>query len=159
MTRMTRWFRVYDDLVDDPKVQRLDPPLFRALINLWCLTSANEGALPPIDEIAFKLRMSPQKAQNVLDRLKAEGLIEEDETGTHPHNWSGRQYKSDIEDPTAADRARRYRNNRRNDSVARPVTSRSPETESEAETEGDPSQGRTNSKGEAPPRANGRMPT
>ena len=46
---MTRWFRVYDDLVDDPKVQRLDPSLFKALINLWCLTSANGGVLPPID--------------------------------------------------------------------------------------------------------------
>jgi hypothetical protein len=30
---MTRWFRVYNDLVDDPKVQRLDPTLFKALIN------------------------------------------------------------------------------------------------------------------------------
>lgn len=27
---MSRWFRVYDDLVDDPKVQRLSAELFRA---------------------------------------------------------------------------------------------------------------------------------
>jgi len=40
---MTRWFRVHDDLVDDPKVQRLDPRLFKALVNLWCLASANGG--------------------------------------------------------------------------------------------------------------------
>jgi DNA-binding MarR family transcriptional regulator len=92
---MTRWFRVYDDLVDDPKVQRLDPSLFKTLINLWCLTSANRGVLPPINEIAFKLRMKPQKAQRILDRLKAQGLFEDDEKGTHPHNWMGRQYKSD----------------------------------------------------------------
>jgi hypothetical protein len=89
---MTHWFRVYDDFVDDPKVQRLDPCLLKALINLWCLTSANRGVLPPIDEIAFKLRMKPQKAQRVLDRLKADGLFEDDETGTHPHNWAGRQH-------------------------------------------------------------------
>jgi DNA-binding MarR family transcriptional regulator len=101
---MTYWFRVYDELVDDPKVQRLDPSLFKALVNLWCLTSANRGVLPPIEEIAFKLRIKPQKAQRVLDRLKAEGLIEDDKTGTHPHNWAGRQYKSDVEDPTAAER-------------------------------------------------------
>jgi hypothetical protein len=53
---MTRWFRIYVDLVDDPTVQRLDAALFKALINLGCLASANYGALPPIDEIAFKLR-------------------------------------------------------------------------------------------------------
>ena len=154
---MTHWFRVYQDLVDDPKVQRLEPSLFKALINLWCLTSANGGVLPPIDVIAFKLRMKPQKAQRILDRLKAQGLFEDDETGTHPHNWIGRQYKSDVADPTAAERMRRYRNGQRNDSVTRPVTSRPSETEAEAERT--PSQGRTNSNGEVRTRANGWMPT
>jgi len=151
---MTYWFRVYDDLVDDPKVQRLDPSLFKALINLWCLTSANRGVLPPIDEIAFKLRVKPQKAQRVLDRLKADGLFEDDKTGTHPHNWAGRQYKSDVEDPTAAERMRRHRNRQRNDGVTRPVTSRSSETDTEVEKT--PSQGRMNSNGEALACADGR---
>jgi hypothetical protein len=155
---MTRWFRVYDDLVDDPKVQRLDPLLFKALINLWCLTSTNGGVLPPIDEIAFKLRMTPHKARRVLDALSAAGLFEDDGTGTHPHNWAGRQHKSDVEDPTAAQRMRRHRNRQRNDGVTRPVTSRFPETE--AETEKTPSQERMNSNGEAPVGANGRrVPT
>jgi len=147
--RSGRWFRVYEELVDDPKVQRLDPALFRVLVNLWCLTSANHGVLPPIDEVAFKLRMKPQKTQRLLDRLKAEGLIEDDEAGTHPHNWCGRQYKSDHEDPTAAQRMRRHRNRQRNDGVMQPVTSRSPETDTEAEPEKSPSQGRMNSSGEA----------
>ena len=153
---MTRWFRVYEDLVDDPKVQRLDPPLFKALINLWCLTSANGGVLPSIDEIVFKLRVKPQKAHRVLDALKAAGLFEHDETGTHPHNWAGRQHKSDVEDPTAAERMRRHRNKQRNDSVTRPVRLRSSETDTEAETGKTPSQVRTNSNGEAPVGANER---
>jgi hypothetical protein len=162
---MSRWFRVYEELVDDPKVQRLEPSLFRQLINLWCLTSANGGVLPSIDEIAFKLRMTPQKAQRVLDALKAAGLFEDDEKGTHPHNWEGRQYKSDIEDSTAAERMRRHRNRHRNDSVTRPVTLRASETETDTEAEAEaeearsPSQGGTNSTAEACARANGRMPT
>jgi hypothetical protein len=156
---MTRWFRVYDDLVDDPKVQRLEPLLVKALLNLWCLTSTNGGVLPPIDVIAFKLRMKPQKAQHVLDRLKAGGLFEDDERGTHPHNWAGRQYKSDVGDPTAAERMQRHRNRQRNDSVTPPVTSRRSETDTEAEEKA-PSQGRGNSNGEAPAGANGRrVPT
>ena len=154
---MTRWFRVYDDLVDHPKVQRLEPSLFKTLINLWCLTSANNGVLPPIDIIAFKLRTKPQKAQRVLDRLKADALFEDDETGTHPHDWARWQYKSDVEDPTAVERMRRHRNRQRNDSVTPPVTSRLPETEAETEAEGKtPSQGRMNSTGEAISRVNGR---
>jgi hypothetical protein len=77
-------FRVYDDLVDDPKGQQLEPSLLEASINLWCLTSATNGVLPPIYEIAFKLRIKPQKARRVLE-------FEDDEKGTHPHNWEGRQ--------------------------------------------------------------------
>jgi hypothetical protein len=158
---MTRWFRVYNDLVDDPKVQRLEPSLFKALINLWCLTSATNGVLPPINEIAFKLRMKPQKAQRVLDALKAAGLFEDNEKGTHPHNWERRQYKSDVDDPTAAERMQRYRNKQRKSSATRPVTLRSSETEADSETEKvkSPSQGRTNSTDEALARANGGMPT
>ena len=72
---MTHWFRVYDDLVDDPKVQRLDPSLFKALINLWCLASANDGVFPSIEEIAFKLRMKAEKALRVLTQLRAAGLV------------------------------------------------------------------------------------
>ena len=79
--------------------------------------------------------MKPQRAQRVLDALKAAGLFENDETGTHPHNWAGRQHKSDVEDPTAAERMRRHRNRQRNDSVTLPVTLRSSETETETEAE------------------------
>jgi hypothetical protein len=100
--------------------------------------------------------MKPPKVQRVLDTLKAAGLFEDDETGTHPHNWEGRQHKSDFEDPTAAERVRRYRNRQRNGNVTRPVTSRSPKTDTEPERT--PSQGRTNPTDEAPARANGRMP-
>lgn len=160
MTRMTRWFRVYDGLVDDPKVQRLELSLFKALINLWCLTSVNRGVLPPIDEIAFKLRTKPEKAQRILDVLKGAGLFEDDDTGTHPHNWQRRQHKSDVEDPTAVERMRRYRNKQRNNNVTKPVTSRSPETEAESEAERKaPSQGSTSFRDEAPVRTNGRMPS
>jgi hypothetical protein len=102
--------------------------------------------------------MTPHKARRVLDALSAAGLFEDDGTGTHPHNWAGRQHKSDVEDPTAAQRMRRHRNRQRNDGVTRPVTSRFPETE--AETEKTPSQERMNSNGEAPVGANGRrVPT
>jgi hypothetical protein len=153
---MTRWFRVYDDLIDDPKVQRLNPSLFKALINLWCLASANHGVLPPIDEIAFKLRMKPEKAQRVLTELRAAGLIDDDEMGARPHNWGARQFISDG----STSRVKRFRERHRNVSPA--VSGTTPETETETETETEsktPSQGSMNSTDEAParvPPTNGR---
>ena len=150
---MTRWYRIYDDLVHDPKVQRLEPSLFKTLINLWCLTSANGGVLPPVDEIAFKLRINPQKAQRTLDRLIAEALLDQDEPGIRPHNWNQRQYKSD--DSTS--RVKRFRDRFRN--VAKTPDVTAPEAEAEAERK-TPSQGSMRSNGEAPVRVNGsRVPS
>jgi hypothetical protein len=146
---MTHWFRVHDDLVENPKVQRLEPSLFKALINLWCLTSANGGALPPIDEIAFKLRMKPEKVQQVLTKLRTAGLIDEDERGAFPHNWNERQFKSDV----STSRVKRFRERRRN--VSPGVSETASDTETEAERK-NPSQGNTNSREEALARANGR---
>jgi DNA-binding transcriptional MocR family regulator len=148
---MTRWFRVYVDLVDDPKVQRLDAALFKALINLWCLASANDGALPPIDEIAFKLRMKREKAQRVLTELRAAGLIDDDQRGARPHNWDKRQFTSDGSTP----RVKRFRERRRNVSAA--VSETGPESETEAEAERKtPSQGSMNPTDEALARVNRR---
>src|SRR5262249_61422215 len=96
---MSRWFRVYNELVDDPKVQRLEPSLFKALVNLWGLASANEGTLPPVDEIAFKLRMKPEKARRVLTELRSAGRVDEEATRTHPPNWAGRQVMTDGSKP------------------------------------------------------------
>lgn len=112
---MSRWFRLYDDLVDDPKIQRLSGETVKALLNLWCLASQNDGLLPAADDIAFKLRMKPSKVEQLLSVLGECGLIDSDEVGLRPHNWNGRQFKSDTKDETAAERMRRYRALHRND--------------------------------------------
>jgi hypothetical protein len=52
------WFRVYQSILDDPKVRQLSAKNFRALINLWAFASQNHGALPSENDIAFKLRLS-----------------------------------------------------------------------------------------------------
>jgi hypothetical protein len=139
---MTRWFRVYNDLVDDPKVQRLDASLFKALINLWCLASANEGVFPPVEEIAFKLRMKPHKVEQVLTDLRAAGLVDGDERGARPHNWDARQFIGDG----STSRVKRFRERHRNVSPA--VSETIPETETEAERK-TPSQGSMNSTDES----------
>jgi hypothetical protein len=126
---MSRWFRVYDDLVDDPKVQRLSPDIFKALVNLWCLASKNDGFLPSAEDIAFKLRIAREKVKKIIAALHDAELIDTDEAGLRPHNWNGRQFKSDVSN----ERVKRHRERKCN--VTGTVTATPPDTDSEAETE------------------------
>jgi DNA-binding transcriptional ArsR family regulator len=130
---MSRWFRVHDDLVDDPKIQRLPGDMVKALLNLWCLASQNDGMLPAADDIAFKLRMTPSKVAKLLSVLGECGLIDSDEEGLRPHNWNARQYKSDVTDPTAALRQKAYRDRNKNRDDDRNATVTVTDTRAETE--------------------------
>ena len=129
---MSRWFRLYDDLVDDPKVQRLSPENFRGLVNIWCLASKNEGVIPSIDEIAFKLRMTPPKAAKLIGVLREANLIDQTDNGLAPHNWSSRQYRSD----TSTERVKRFRkrSKERQCNVSPGVSETPPESETESDS-------------------------
>jgi len=101
-----RWFRFYDEALDDPKVQRLSPHLFRVWINLLCLASKADGVLPCTADIAFRLRMSETDARSALDDLILAELLDVCPDGKlRPHNWSGRQCASD----TSKERTRKWR--------------------------------------------------
>lgn len=130
---MSRWFRLYDGLLDDPKVQRLPDGIFRAVINLWCLTSQCGGNLPPVDDIAFKLRITPTQAAKILEELTDRGLIDVDEKGMRPHNWKGRQFQADV----STGRVKRFRERRETVSGngVKPFQETAPDTESESDTE------------------------
>ena len=93
---MGRWFRVYDDLVNDPKVQLLSGDMVKSLLNLWCLASQNDGVLPSMQTMSFKLRMKPAQIAAIITELSEAGLIDREGETFHPHNWNGRQYKSDV---------------------------------------------------------------
>lgn len=110
---MSRWWRAYDEAANDPKLQRLDGESFKAWFNLMCLSSMNGGVLPSIDDVAFTLRMTKDKAAAMLAKLVTKGLFDRRDDGAfEPHNWSARQYKSD-KDPTNAERQRRFKAKKR----------------------------------------------
>lgn len=123
-----QWFRLYNDILEDPKVQKLSPELFKFWINILCVASKNEGKLPPIKDIAFALRMSESETEAAFHSIKKAHLIDEksNQHGTTiaPHNWNKRQYKSD----TSTDRVKRFRNGKRNKGVT------PPDTDSETDT-------------------------
>jgi hypothetical protein len=104
---MTRWFRMYTDVLDDPKVQKLPPALFKAWVNLLCLAGRNDGRLPGIEDIAFALRQDEDVTRDMVRDMVERGLLD-DEEGLVPHNWSERQFKSDH-DNSASERKKAQR--------------------------------------------------
>src|SRR5260221_5894290 len=103
-----RWFRLYSDLLNDPKAQRLSPALFKHWINLLCLANVSEprGVLPAEHDIAFNLRIRPFEVRKIMAQLVDAGLMERRDDGRFaPHNWEERQRRSDD----INERVRRHR--------------------------------------------------
>ena len=124
MTKGRPWIRLYTEVPNDPKVQRLPAGLFKFWINCLCLAGVNDGFLPTAPDLAWTLKLTLLTVLENLNVLLKAGLIEETERGRfQPHAWKERQYESD----TSNDRVKRFRERQRN--VTRAVTVTSPDTE------------------------------
>ncbi len=110
---MTRWFRFYDDALNDPKLLRLSDRLYRIWLGLLRIASKNDGRLPSMEDCALMLRVQPERMAEALVSRVAAGLLDRDETGLSPHSWSERQYKSD----SSAERMKRHRDGKRDVTV------------------------------------------
>lgn len=117
------WLRLYHDVLDDPKVQGLSPEDFRSWINCLIVASRHNprGQLPPLQQLAFFLRASPEHTEALCGRLLDRSLFERRDGVLVVHGWSGRQYESD--DSTS--RVRNFRQRQRN--VSRNVPETAPE--------------------------------
>jgi hypothetical protein len=120
-----RWWRAYDEAVDEPKLILLSDAQHRAWFNLLCLASANGGKLPELKIICVKLRMSSARAAKLVQNLIDAALLDRGGGKLVPHNWNGRQYKSDV----STERVKRFRKRQRN------VSETPPETDTETDTE------------------------
>lgn len=128
-----RWFRFYDDAINDPKILRLSDANFRAWVTLLCLASKNDGVLPSTNDIALVLRMKPAKVAEWLATLTAAGLVDNDNGLFCPHNWNVRQFKSDVSNERVKRHRERRRNGECNVTETAPVTP--PETEQKQSTD------------------------
>lgn len=157
------WLRLYDDILDDPKIQMLSDRAFRMLINLWCLAKRNGGLITgDLNSLSFSLRWPIGKVRDTLQALLSAGLVEQIEAGYSPHNWSGRQFISDGHDTTSAERMRRYRE--RNPTRDKSVTLQPSDASRDGsvtvlDTESETEQNRTDKKERAPKRAAVELPS
>src|ERR1035437_5776868 len=92
---MSRWFRFYDDAINDPKILKLPEAMRWRWAALLCVASKNDGAFPALTDVSLMLRLSPQAVAATVAQLVSVGLLDKVEGGFAPHNWNGRQYKSD----------------------------------------------------------------
>lgn len=147
---MARWFRFYDEALDNPKVQNLPPALFKAWVNILCIASKRNGRLGSIDDIAFALRMTVKQAEAAVTGLKAARLIDGAGAVIEPHDWHAMQYSSD----SSAERMRRHR--QRNGDVTTPSRDGKSDAAEQNRTDSDTEQNRTEQRAaspEAPPAA------
>lgn len=74
---MSRWFRIYDEILDDPKVQGLDPATFKAWVNANCVAAKFPDSRISDRDMAWRLRLSDSEWKATKAELVAAGLIDE----------------------------------------------------------------------------------
>jgi hypothetical protein len=151
-----RWCRLWTDVVDDPKLLLLSPADRWYYIGILALKRTGLLDEPDSDvtrdaKVTVKLRLDIRERDELKRRLIDARLIDE---GWQPLGWNKRQYQSDQQDGTAAERMKRYRERQRNNRNAS-VTALRPESESESESE---SEKRKEKKALSRPRRSSRVP-
>jgi hypothetical protein len=103
-----KWFRMFDEAMDDPKLNMLTSDQFRFWFKLVCLANRQKerGTLPPDDEIPLILHLRRDAYGKMISALEARNLFVRTPSGRlKPTGWDERQRDSDD----AAKRKARYR--------------------------------------------------
>ena len=72
---MSRWLRINEDCIDNPKILKLPEALRWQWVALLCVASKNDGVLPPLDDVALCLRVPEAKAAEFITKLVKAKLI------------------------------------------------------------------------------------
>ncbi len=110
--RALHWLKLYHEILDDPKMTQLSDRLWRRAIELFIVASKTRrethlGRLPPLEEIAWHLRLPTEEVEADLVELAAKTRIVELRNGHWVvRKFSQRQAPSDAKDRTQAWRER-----------------------------------------------------
>ena len=100
--RTPPWIKLYRYLLDDPDWHSLSGDEAKTLIMLWLIASEDkdmEGQLPPLKNIAFRLRISEVKLKQELNKL-SHWVIQDD------INMISTRYQDDIPETETEKRER-----------------------------------------------------
>ena len=104
------WIKLYIEMLDEPNMARLPNHLWRRAVELFLLAGreGNDGALPPVEEMAWKLRLSDDKLLEDLQGLAEAGVVHMKEAG----KWSVRNFSKWQTAVPVEERVRQYRERR-----------------------------------------------
>jgi len=75
--RKPPWIKLYRDILDDLEWHELDPVAAKALVAIWLIASENDGELPEMKKLAFRLRVTEKQAISIVSQLD-HWLIQDD---------------------------------------------------------------------------------
>jgi len=67
--RKPPWVKLYRDLLDDIDWHELDSKAAKVLVMLWLIASEEDGKIPEVKRLAFRLRMSEKDTEVCLSKL------------------------------------------------------------------------------------------
>jgi len=67
--RRPPWIKLYRDILDDPEWHELNGEAAKGLVMVWLIASEYDGSLPDLKKLAFRLRITQEKAKSLIERL------------------------------------------------------------------------------------------
>jgi DNA-binding transcriptional regulator YhcF (GntR family) len=100
------WIKLYNEILDDPKMATLPDTLWRRVIELFLFAGKlySDGILPDTKQIAWGLRMNENTLETELKQLVTTGIIEKTETG-----WFIPKFKQRQDPMTGKERTAQFR--------------------------------------------------
>ena len=107
------WIKLYLEILDDAEFGELPEFMKWRAIELFLVAGENgdDGLLPPVARLAWRLRLDEVKIAETLSALTQVGVVHETPEGWKITNFKKRQYSESYE------RVKRYRNARSNGEV------------------------------------------
>ena len=135
------WIKLYIEMLYDPKLGRLPNHLWRRAVELFLLAGreGNDGALPPVEEMAWILRLPEEKVLEDLHGLAEAGVVHTCATtaGTslrEPDQWMVTDFAKQQAAVPVEERVRQFRERNGGGQI---VTKRYKRCNEEGEGEGD----------------------
>lgn len=87
------WIKLYHEILHDPKMGRLTDNLWRRVIEIFLLAGENDndGNLPPIESMAWTLRLSVEELEANLQALEKVNIVSQTPDGWHVTHYAQRQ--------------------------------------------------------------------
>ncbi len=132
------WIKLYHEILDDPKMGRLDDRYFRRTIELFLLAGELEkdGRLPDVEDMAWRLRIPLDEMQDDLDALQEIGIVSQVDGSWVVTKFSERQSAA-----PGNERTKRYRDEKHkqeyycNEKCDETVTNRHTDTDTDTDTD------------------------